>query len=136
MFSHAIVGANDLEKALAFYTALLAPLGVVRYWGEPADGFIGFHNPDEPPDPASGKRRSFWLCRPIDGEPASAGNGVNIGFSAPTRAAVDAAHAAGLAHGGTCEGPPGLRPHYHPAWHSAYLRDPDGNKLCVVCQAG
>jgi lactoylglutathione lyase len=54
-------------------------------------------------------------------------------FMADTRAMVDAAHAAALAHGGTCEGPPGLRPAYHEHYYGAYFRDPDGNKLCVVC---
>jgi hypothetical protein len=73
------------------------------------------------------------MCRPRDGNPASVGNGVNIGLLAPSRAAVRAAHAAGLANGGTDEGAPGLRAHYHANWYGAYLRDPTGNKLCVVC---
>jgi catechol 2,3-dioxygenase-like lactoylglutathione lyase family enzyme len=135
MFSHAILGSDDLAASQRFYEAMLRPLGVRRYWGGPADGMIGFHDPDEPPDPASGRRRSFWVLRPIDGAAATVGNGVNIGFSAGTRTAVDDAHAAALAHGGTCEGAPGLRPSYHPDWYSAYVRDPDGNKLCIVCQA-
>ncbi|KVE06791.1 VOC family protein [Burkholderia anthina] len=54
-------------------------------------------------------------------------------FYAPTRAHVDRCHAFALRHGGTCEGPPGLRPHYHRDYYGAYFRDPDGNKLCVVC---
>lgn len=54
---------------------------------------------------------------------------------APSREAVRAAYASALAHGGTCEGPPGLRPQYHADYYGAYFRDPDGNKLCVVCQA-
>jgi catechol 2,3-dioxygenase-like lactoylglutathione lyase family enzyme len=134
MFSHMLVGSNDAARALAFYKAVLAPLGVVHYWGEPEGGWLGFHSPDEPCDPSSGKRASFWVGRPIDGAPASAGNGCNVGFTAPSRAAVDAAHAAAMADGGRCEGPPGLRPHYHADWYSCYVRDPDGNKLCIVCQ--
>ena len=54
-------------------------------------------------------------------------------FLAPSRAAVDRCHMAALASGGTCEGPPGLRLHYHPHYYGAYFRDPDGNKLCVCC---
>ncbi len=54
-------------------------------------------------------------------------------LTAPSRAVVDRCHALALAAGGTCEGPPGLRPHYHPAYYGAYFRDLDGNKLCVVC---
>ena len=61
------------------------------------------------------------------------GNGVTVAFEAPDRASVDRFHAAGLAQGGTDEGAPGLRPHYHPDYYGAYLRDPDGNKLCCVC---
>ena len=62
-----------------------------------------------------------------------AGNGVTVAFDAPSRAAVDAFHAAALAAGGSDEGPPGIREHYHPNYYGAYVRDPDGNKLCVVC---
>jgi lactoylglutathione lyase len=54
-------------------------------------------------------------------------------FLAAHRATVDRCHALALAHGGRCEGPPGLRPHYHADYYGAYFRDPDGNKLCVVC---
>jgi lactoylglutathione lyase len=62
-----------------------------------------------------------------------AGNGQMVALLAATRAQVDAAHALALAHGGRCEGPPGLRPHYHANYYGAYFRDPDGNKLCVAC---
>ena len=63
----------------------------------------------------------------------SVGNGITVGLDAPDRAAVDAAHKAGLSAGGKDEGAPGLRTHYHPNYYGAYLRDPDGNKICVVC---
>ena len=75
----------------------------------------------------------FWVMLPLNGEPATVGNGVTIAFEAPDRPAVDRFHAAALAHGGTDEGAPGLRPHYHPDYYGAYVRDPDGNKLCCVC---
>jgi catechol 2,3-dioxygenase-like lactoylglutathione lyase family enzyme len=71
---------------------------------------------------------------PFDERPATVGNGSMPALIAPSRAAVDAFHAAGLAHGGTDEGAPGLRP-YHAHFYACYLRDPDGNKLSAVCEA-
>ena len=71
--------------------------------------------------------------RPFDGQAASAGNGTMTAFQAASRDIVDKAHAYALAQGGTDEGTPGLRPQYHPNYYGAYFRDPDGNKLCVVC---
>jgi predicted lactoylglutathione lyase len=71
--------------------------------------------------------------RPINGQPASIGNGSTVAFEAPDRRTVDAFHRAGLEAGGTCEGPPGERPHYHPDYYGAYLRDLDGDKLCCAC---
>lgn len=68
-----------------------------------------------------------------DKKPATVGNGTHVAFLAKTRAQVDAFHATALAHGGTDEGPPGLRPHYHSNYYGAYVRDPDGNKLQAVC---
>ncbi|MCP6362581.1 VOC family protein, partial [Klebsiella pneumoniae] len=66
-------------------------------------------------------------------QPHHPGNGQMVAFLASTRQLVDHVHATALAHGGTCEGPPGLRPEYHPYYYGAYVRDPDGNKLCVAC---
>ena len=76
--------------------------------------------------------RSGWYGR-YDQKDATPGNGVTVAFDAPSRAAVDAFHAAALAAGGTDEGPPGVREHYHSNYYGAYVRDPDGNKICVVC---
>src|SRR5581483_5948463 len=73
--------------------------------------------------------------QPLDKKAATAGNGITIGLEAPDRASVDKAHAAAMAAGGSDEGKPGLRTHYHPNYYGAYLRDPDGNKVCIVCQA-
>ncbi|HYF06952.1 MAG TPA: VOC family protein [Acetobacteraceae bacterium] len=75
----------------------------------------------------------FWVMRPINGEPATIGNGVTIGLEATDRATVDAFDTAALAAGGRDEGAPGLRTHYHPNYYAAYVRDPDGHKLCCVC---
>jgi catechol 2,3-dioxygenase-like lactoylglutathione lyase family enzyme len=121
MFSHVMIGTNDLVRAKAFYDALLATLGV-----PPAsvDGHRIFYRT------ASG---IFSVSLPINGEPATAGNGSTVGFAAPSPAAADAWHAAGLAAGGTaCEDPPGVRERPGLRLYLAYLRDPDGNKLCAL----
>tara|TARA_R110002126_G_scaffold20353_27_gene75467 strand:+ start:1111 stop:1491 length:381 start_codon:yes stop_codon:yes gene_type:complete len=122
MFGHVTVGTNDLDRAGAFYDAVLAPLGHVR--GLQKKTFISYGD-------GSGSR--LFVMTPYDGGTATAGNGVHVAFLAPGRAAVDAFHAAALAAGGTDEGAPGLRPHYHEHYYGAYIRDPDGNKLQAVC---
>jgi catechol 2,3-dioxygenase-like lactoylglutathione lyase family enzyme len=133
MFSHIVPGSGDLDRSLAFYTAVLAPLGVAMTYDNREEGWLAFHNRSIANDPLRGEAPTFWLCRPINGAPASAGNGETIAFDAPDRAAVRAAHAAAIQMGGVCLGPPGPRPGYHAAYFAAYVRDPDGYKLCVVC---
>ena len=123
MFSHVTIGSNDLAKAKPFYDALLDPLDLVRRMDFP--NAVGYGTADGRPQ--------LWVLSPLDKAPASVGNGITIGLEAASRAAVDAAHKAGLATGGKDEGAPGLRPHYHPNYYGAYLRDPDGNKICIVC---
>jgi catechol 2,3-dioxygenase-like lactoylglutathione lyase family enzyme len=125
MFSHIVIGARDLDEAKRFYDAVLAPLGVTLFSDDRDSGWISYR--------ADGARPGLDICRPLDGKPASVGNGVNVGLLAPSREVVRAAHAAGLAHGGTSEGEAKLRPHYHASWYGAYLRDPTGNKICIVC---
>jgi catechol 2,3-dioxygenase-like lactoylglutathione lyase family enzyme len=125
MFAHIAVGTRDLDEAKRFYTAVLEPLGITLFADDRETGWLTFRKGRERP--------SLEMCLPRDGKPASVGNGVNIGLLAPDRAAVRAAHAAGLTHGGTDEGAPSLRAHYHANWYGAYLRDPTGNKLCIVC---
>lgn len=124
MFSHVTAGTNDIERARAFYDAVLGTLGYVRRWNFPASS--GYAAKD-------GTRPQYWILKPFDENPARSGNGAMPGFLAPDRAAVDAFYRAALAHGGRDEGPPGLRPHYHPHYYGAYVRDPDGNKLCACC---
>ena len=126
MFSHVTVGTSKLTRALRFYDAALAPLGLRRARTFKVAASYA------PPD-FSGVNEPFWVVRPLDGQAASAGNGVTVAFDAASRAAVDAFHQAALAAGGTDEGAPGLRAHYHPDYYGAYVRDPDGNKVCVVC---
>lgn len=126
MYSHVTLGTNDIRRAVAFYDALLGGLGLARQEADLDKGHAGYAAaPEATPQ--------FWILAPIDGRPASVGNGVTIAFEAKDRAGVDRFHATALAQGGTDEGAPGLRPHYHPDYYGAYLRDPDGNKLCCVC---
>lgn len=126
MFSHIMVGADDLDAAKKFYDAVLGTLG------------LGPAITDE-------KGRLFYLSpggvfavtKPIDGKPASAGNGSTIGFTVADPATVDAWHAAGVANGGqSIEDPPGVREGSMGAMYLAYLRDPSGNKLCALHRMG
>ena len=121
MFSHVMLGTNDLDRAKTFYDAVLGTLGV-------APGFVDRH-------------RIFWrtptgvfsVSIPIDGQPATVGNGSTLGFACQTPEQVQAWHAAGVAHGGTtCEDPPGVREGAAGKLYLAYLRDPDGNKICAL----
>jgi catechol 2,3-dioxygenase-like lactoylglutathione lyase family enzyme len=121
MFSHVMIGTNDLDKAKSFYDALLGTLGV-----RPArvDGHRIFYMT---------KTGVFSVTKPIDGKPACHANGGTIGFAAENPAQADAWHAAGLAHGGkACENPPGVRENAQGKLYIAYLRDPDGNKICAL----
>lgn len=126
VISYATLGSQDRDAAKRFYDATLAPLGLKALYTDEA--FIGY-GPDEP-----GGRPQLWVCRPYDGQPASAGNGSMLALHADTRAQVDAVHAAALSAGGRSEGAPGLRD-YAPNFYAAYFRDLDGNKLAVVCHA-
>jgi catechol 2,3-dioxygenase-like lactoylglutathione lyase family enzyme len=127
MFSHVTIGARDMAALTAFYDAILRPLGHVRAADHGHDGWQAWGPPGAPP--------RFWVGPPFDGRPPSSGNGWMAAFEAPSRAAVDAWHAALLAAGGSDQGAPGRRPHYHPDFYGAYGRDPEGNKLCAACHA-
>ena len=121
MFSHIMLGTNDLARSKTFYDALLATLGVAPSM---VDGHRMFYM-----TPAG----IFSVSVPIDGAPATAGNGGTIGFAASSPEQADAWHAAGVANGGTtCEEPPGVRAGGMGKMYLAYLRDPDGNKLCAL----
>jgi lactoylglutathione lyase len=128
VFSHYFAGVTDFERALAFYRAVLPPLGVEERFCDRTRPWAGWQsNP--------GPRPLFIIGSPYDGQPHVPGNGQMIAFLAPTHAVVDAVHAAALAHGGTSEGEPGLRLVYHRHYYGAYFRDTEGNKACVVCHA-
>jgi catechol 2,3-dioxygenase-like lactoylglutathione lyase family enzyme len=125
MFSHVTVGTNNLDRAAAFYEAVLIPLGLERLPGKFRDGAMAWRQP--------GGTSLLWIVRPYDKQPAARGNGWMVALEAPSRAAVDAAHAAALAGEGTDEGAPGHRPHsFAPDYYGAYVRDLDGNKLHFV----
>jgi catechol 2,3-dioxygenase-like lactoylglutathione lyase family enzyme len=121
-FLYLTLGTNDLARATRFYDAALAPLGIVRRATEADE--VGYAHPAD-------RRARLWITLPFDGAPATVGNGSMPAFIASSRRAVDAFHAAALAHGGTDDGAPGLRP-YGPGFYAAYVRDPDGNKLSAV----
>ena len=123
-FSHVTVGTNDIGRARSFYDAVMATLGFAATYSD--DEAVGYGTG---PDGES----AFWILPPFDGRTATFGNGTHVAFNAKSRADVDAFHTAALAKGGTDEGAPGLRPHYHEHYYGAYVRDPDGNKLQAVC---
>ena len=126
MISHVYIGVNDFEQAFTFYSPIMQALGFALKFREPAYPWAGWVEPGVP-------RPLFLVGRPWDGNPAQHGNGQMVALLAPSRAAVDAAYAAALAHGGSDDGAPGVRAHYHPNYYGAYFRDPEGNKLCVCC---
>lgn len=124
MFSHVTLGTNDFERARPFWQAVAAALDLPLLFEYP--GGIAYGTSPGP---------KIFIGPTFDGNPASFGNGTHVAFLAKTRAEVDAFHAAALANGGSDEGPPGPRPHYHPNYYGAYVRDPDGNKLQAVCHS-
>ena len=122
MFSHVMLGADDLDASKDFYDAALGALGI-------------------PPGRKDEKGRVFYMTRtgvfalskPIDGQPASCGNGSTVGFAAASPEEADSWHRAGLQHGGTAiEDPPGIREGAIGKLYLAYLRDPAGNKVCAL----
>jgi len=121
MFSHIMIGANDIEAAKAFYDTTLGALGV-------RNGMMNMGRVLYMHDGGM-----LLVTKPIDGEAACHANGGTIGFAAASPEAADAWHAAGLAAGGTtCEDPPGVREAPFGKLYLAYLRDPDGNKICAM----
>ena len=117
MLGYMTLGASDFEAAKAFYRAVLAPLGAKPAMsGERMELY------------SNGTGAMLGVCVPYDKAAATPGNGVMPAISAASREVVDQVHAAALANGATCEGPPGER---MPTFYGAYFRDPDGNKICV-----
>ena len=124
MFSHSYIGVSDLERAQAFYAPLMELLGHVLKFS--ASSMAAWK-------PKDADRPLFIIGAPNNGEAPAPGNGQMIALLAPRREVVVDCYNAAIAQGARCEGPPGLRPHYHPNYYGADFRDPDGNKLGVCC---
>jgi catechol 2,3-dioxygenase-like lactoylglutathione lyase family enzyme len=116
MIDHVSLYVSDFARSKAFYADALRPLGyeaIMEF-----DSVAGFGARGKP---------DFWIG---EGEPRAP---IHVAFASPDRATVDAFHAAALAAGGSDNGPPGLRPHYHEHYYGAYAHDPDGNNVEAVC---
>jgi catechol 2,3-dioxygenase-like lactoylglutathione lyase family enzyme len=124
MIHHVSLGTNDLDRARVFYDAVLPVLGLKRLG---AGGRSLDYGPGE---------IIFSVEPPADGLPASAGHGAHVAFAAQSRDAVDAFYRLALAHGGSDDGAPGLRPESHPSYYGAFVLDPDGNKVEAVTLSG
>jgi len=124
MIDHTGITVNDLARSKAFYTAALAPIGYQLLMEFPAavTGHADVAGFGEPPKP------DFWLGSGSPNQPP-----LHVAFRAANRQQVDAFHAAALAAGGRDNGAPGLRPHYHPDYYGAFVLDPDGHNIEVVC---
>lgn len=121
MFGHMALGSNDLERSKRFYDALFTAWGGSEGVIDQAGRLVYKH-----------LGALLLIAKPLDGEPATHGNGSTMGFLMDDPAIIDAWHAAGLEAGGTtAEDPPGWRPRPNGRIYLAYLRDPDGNKLCA-----
>lgn len=123
MIGYVTIGSNDLEKARAFYDSLMPVLGAGRVT-EFGENFTVYGT--------SMSRPALAVCKPFDGNPATAGNGNMVAIPCDSRARVEALYTKALELGATDEGPPGLRSDEGPqAFYGAYFRDPDGNKLAA-----
>lgn len=123
MIDHLSIGVSDLQRSIRFYDAVLAPLGYERLWKIEKGAGYG---------PLGGQDK---LAIFLQDQPLPAANpGFHLAFTAPSRAAVDSFHAAGLQAGGADDGAPGERAHYAPGYYAAFLRDPDGWKVEAVIQ--
>ena len=124
MFSHIMIGSNDIARSKKFYDAVFGAMGGKPGTEDAKGRLIYVHN---------GGR--FMVSKPIDDKPACHANGGTIGFTITGQEQVDAWHKAGVANGGTSiEDPPGVRQGAAGPMYLAYLRDPDGNKLCALCR--
>lgn len=125
ILSHISLGSNDPDRAMRFYDATLATLGIVRL--ETLEGIAAGYGRQFP---------EFWIALPGDEQQASVGNGTHVAFIAGSREAVQAFHDAALAAGGTDEGAPGPRPEYGQAYYGCFVKDPDGNKIEATFRDG
>ena len=126
MFSHVMIGSNDIEQSKRFYDAVLGTLGASEpFRNQTAAGCTRLFYRHE--------GSTFCISEPINGEAATCANGGTIGFKCSSPEQVQKFHDTAVAHGGiSIEDPPGLRESAMGAMHLAYVRDPDGNKLCAI----
>lgn len=117
IISHVSIGTNDFAKARAFYDAVLPALGIGVVMEHPDAVAYGKTYPE------------FWIGVPIDGKPATVGNGFHIGFNAENKAQVHAFYDAAIAAGAVCDGPPGPRPLYGDPYYGCFVRDLEGHKI-------
>jgi catechol 2,3-dioxygenase-like lactoylglutathione lyase family enzyme len=124
MIDHTGVTVSDFAASKAFYTTALGAIGYAKLleFGPEVTGTTAVAGYGEPPKP------DFWIAAGTPNRPA-----IHVAFRVATRAQVRAFHAAALAAGGTCNGPPGLRAHYHPNYYGAFVHDPDGHNIEAVC---
>ncbi len=121
MLDHVSLGVSNLARARAFYEPVLAAIGMKQTLSHDHALAFGADYPAE-----------FWIQAPIDGAPATCGNGTHICFRVGSKENVDSFHIAGIKNGGSCGGEPGMRPQYHPSYYAAFLIDPDGHKIEAV----
>ena len=126
LIGYVTIGALDGAKSGTFYDAVFGAMECERKFAD--GGWIGYGVKGQDGHDV------YIVSNPADGNPARAGNGIMLSFKASTKAEVEAAHKAGLSHGGTDEGAPGPRPADSKTFFGAYLRDPTGNKICVYCK--
>ena len=126
MFSHIVTSVSDFDRAYQFYRAVLGVLDLEQRFLDRQRPWAGWQS-------AGGQRPLFVICKPFNGAPHEPGNGQMVAFLAANREQVRSAHQTALSHGGADDGAPGLRPSYHADYYGAYFRDPDSNKVCVVC---
>jgi catechol 2,3-dioxygenase-like lactoylglutathione lyase family enzyme len=126
MIDHTGVGVSDFARSKAFYSRTLAAIGyeLVKAFPAAVTGTVDVAGFGE------GGKPDFWISSGGANTPP-----IHVAFRVATRAQVDAFHAAGLAAGGTDNGPPGIRAHYHPDYYGAFIRDPDGHNIEAVCHA-
>jgi catechol 2,3-dioxygenase-like lactoylglutathione lyase family enzyme len=127
MLLYVTLGSNDIARSKRFYDAVMQHLGCACNVED--ENEVGYG----PPANTDVRLVRLWVLKPLLKLPANWGNGTMIALTAPSRAAVDAFHAAAVGNGGIDEGGPGLRP-YSPNFYACFVRDPDGNKLAAVCE--
>ncbi len=124
MIDHTGVSVSDFAASKAFYTAALGAIGYAKLaeFGPEVTGSVAVAGFGEPPKP------DFWIATGTPNRPA-----LHVAFRVASRAVVRAFHAAAIEAGGTCNGPPGIRAHYHPNYYGAFVHDPDGHNIEAVC---